>query len=42
MITSPRLVGFKNFADETVELGPFTVIAGANRIGRSYTLALSK
>ena len=42
MITSLRLVGFKDFADETLKLDPFTVIAGANCIGRGYSLALSK
>ena len=30
MITSLRLVNFKNFADEMLRLGPFTVIVGAN------------
>ena len=29
MITSLRLVNFKNFADETLRVGPFTVIVGA-------------
>ena len=29
MITSIRLVNFKNFADETLRLSPFTVIVGA-------------
>ena len=35
MITSVRMVNFKNFADETVKLGPFTVIVGANASGKS-------
>ena len=35
MITSLRLVDFKNFADETVRMGPFTVIVGANASGKS-------
>ena len=35
MITSLRLVNFKNFADETLRLGPFTVIVGANASGKS-------
>ena len=35
MITSLRLVNFKNFADETLRLGPFTVIIGANASGKS-------
>ncbi len=35
MITSLRLVDFKNFADETLHLGPFTVIVGANASGKS-------
>ena len=35
MITSLRLVDFKNFADETLRLGPFTVIVGANASGKS-------
>ena len=30
MITSLRLVDLKNFADETLRIGPFTVIVGAN------------
>ena len=33
MITSIRLVNFKNFADETLRVGPFTVIVGANANG---------
>ena len=35
MISSVRLVNFKNFADETLKLGPFTVIVGANASGKS-------
>ena len=35
MITSVRLINFKNFADETLKLGPFTVIVGANASGKS-------
>ena len=35
MITSIRLKNFKNFADETLRLGPFTVIVGANASGKS-------
>ncbi len=35
MLTSLRLVNFKNFADETLQLGPFTVIVGANASGKS-------
>ena len=35
MITSLRLVDFKNFADETLKLGPFTIIVGANASGKS-------
>ena len=35
MITSLRLENFKNFADETLRLGPFTVIVGANASGKS-------
>ena len=35
MITSLGLVDFKNFADETLGLGPFTVIVGANASGKS-------
>ena len=35
MITSLRLVNFKDFADETLRLGPFTVIVGANASGKS-------
>ena len=35
MITSIRLVNFKNFKDETLHLGPFTVLVGANASGKS-------
>ena len=35
MITSLRLVNFKNFADEFLRVGPFTVIAGTNASGKS-------
>ena len=35
MITSIRLVNFKNFADETLRVGAFTVIVGANASGKS-------
>ena len=35
MITEIRLVNFKNFADETLRVGPFTVIVGANASGKS-------
>ena len=35
MITSLRLVNFKNFADETLGVGPFTVIVGSNASGKS-------
>ena len=35
MITSIRLIDFKNFADETLKLGPFTIIVGANASGKS-------
>ncbi len=35
MITSLRLVNFKNFADETLRMGPFTLIVGANASGKS-------
>ena len=35
MITSIRFVNFKNFADETLRVGPFTVIVGANASGKS-------
>ena len=35
MITSVRLVNFKNFVDETLRVGPFTIIVGANASGKS-------
>ena len=35
MIESLRLVDFKNFADETLLVGPLTVIIGANASGKS-------
>ena len=35
MIKSLRLTNFKSFADETLRLGPFTVIVGANASGKS-------
>ena len=35
MITSVRMVNFKNFADETLRVGPFTIIVGANASGKS-------
>ena len=35
MITSIRLVNFKNFIDETLRLGPFTMIVGTNASGKS-------
>ncbi len=35
MITSLRLKDFKNFVDETLHVGPFTVIVGANASGKS-------
>ena len=35
MITSIRFVNFKNFADETLRVGPVTVIVGANASGKS-------
>ncbi len=38
MITSIRLENFKNFADETLRVGPFTVIVGANASGKSNIL----
>ena len=37
MITSLRLVDFKNFADETLHVGPFTVIVGANASARAIS-----
>ena len=35
MITSVRLVNFKNFRDETLLVGPFTLIVGTNASGKS-------
>ena len=35
MITSLRMQDFKSFADETLRVGPFTVIVGANASGKS-------
>ena len=35
MIPSLRLVDFKNFAHETLRVGPFTVIVSANANGKS-------
>ena len=35
MIHGLRLVNFKNFADVTLRMGPFTVIVGANASGKS-------
>ena len=35
MITSLRLVDFKNFADETLRTGPFSIIVGENASGKS-------
>ena len=35
MIKSIRLVNFKNFADETLRVGPFTIIVGTNASGKS-------
>ena len=35
MITSLRLVDFKNFADENLRVGPFTAIVGVNASGKS-------
>ncbi len=35
MIKSLRLVDFKGFADETLDVGPFTVVVGANASGKS-------
>lgn len=35
MITSLRLRDFKNFRDERLSIGPFTVIVGANASGKS-------
>lgn len=35
MLTSLRLVDFKNFRNETLHMGPLTVIVGANASGKS-------
>ena len=35
MLSSLRLTNFKNFADESIRFGPFTVIVGANATGKS-------
>ena len=35
MIASLTLTDFKNFADETIRVGPFTLIIGANASGKS-------
>ena len=35
MLTDLQLVDFKNFADERLAVGPFTVIVGANASGKS-------
>ncbi len=35
MLTSLQLVDFKNFSDETLHMGPLTVIVGANASGKS-------
>ena len=35
MITSLQLADFKNFRDESLHLGPFTVVVGANASGKS-------
>ena len=35
MLTSLRLRNFKNFADETLRMGPLTVLVGANASGKS-------
>ena len=35
MITSIRVVNFKNFVDETLRLGPFTIVVGTNASGKS-------
>ena len=34
-IASIRMVNFKNFVDETLRLGPFTVVVGTNASGKS-------
>ena len=35
MLAALRLKNFKNFADETLRMGPFTIIVGANASGKS-------
>src|ERR1700722_12474200 len=35
MITGLRLGGFKNFDDERLDMGPFTVVVGTNASGKS-------
>lgn len=35
MITSLQLVDFKNFAEEKLQVGPFTVVVGTNASGKS-------
>ena len=35
MLTALRLQNFKNFTDETLRMGPFTIIVGANASGKS-------
>ena len=35
MITSLRLINFKSFEDETLRLGPFSVVVGSNASGKS-------
>ena len=35
MISRLKMSNFKNFKDETLHVGPFTVIAGANGSGKS-------
>ena len=42
MITSLQLVNFKNFANEKLRVGPFTVIVGANASGKSNISTLSE
>lgn len=38
MLTSLRVKGYQSIADATIELGPFTVIVGENRAGKSALL----
>jgi predicted ATPase len=35
MLTSLRLIGFKNFRDATLNMGPLTLVVGANASGKS-------